>query len=278
MRLDALALVTGVPGGTATAWWVRNPLVAGLSFLLCLAGCAGIGKGDLNPSTDDSQARKRAMLYLELASTYFAEGKNAFALDAVKQSLAADNTLYEAHNLGGLIYMRMNQPVLAEDGFRKALLVQPQAASVQHNYGWLLCQQGRLREAIALFGAALTNTGYDAPAKTWMTQGVCQAKAGQAAQAEHSLRMASQLEPTNPVVSFNLALHLFRQSDFARAQSVIAPVNASAWANAETLWLGIRLARQLGDEAQVAALGAKLRHQFGQSREVSLLDQEVFND
>jgi type IV pilus assembly protein PilF len=247
-------------------------------MLLCLAGCAGWGKKDLGTSADDMQGRKRALVHLELAATYFAEGKNTYALEAAKQSLAADSSLSEAHNLLGLIYMRLNQPVPAEEGFRKALLVQPQAASVQHNYGWLLCQQSRWSEAMALFSAALNNPNYDAPAKTWMTQGLCQAKAGHVANAEKSLHMAYQLEPTNPVIGFNLASHLYKQADYARAQKVIAPVNASPWANAQTLWLGIRIARKSGDGAQMSALSANLRQHFGQSPELSLLDKEVFND
>ena len=226
----------------------------------------------------DSEARKRARVYLELATTYFADGMNSYALDAMQQSLAADNGLYEAHNLRGLIYMRLNEPTLAEDGFRKALAVQSQAASVQHNYGWFLCQQGRMGEAMAMFSAALANPTYDARAKTWMTQGLCQAKAGQAATAENSLLTAFSLEPANPVVSYNLALHLFKQADYARAQAFIAPVNASQWANAQTLWLGIKLARKSADGVQVTALSASLRSRFAQSPELSLLDKGVFDD
>jgi type IV pilus assembly protein PilF len=174
--------------------------------------------------------------------------------------------------------MRLNAPALAEDGFRKALALQSQAASVQHNYGWFLCQQGRMGEAMAMFGAALSNPTYDAPAKTWMTQGLCQAKVGQLANAEKSLLMAFQLEPANPVVSYNLALHLFQQEEYARAQAFIAPVNASQWANAETLWLGIKLAGKSGDGLQVTALSANLRSRFARSREVNLLDKGVFDD
>jgi type IV pilus assembly protein PilF len=192
--------------------------------------------------------------------------------------LASDNGLYEAQNLRGLIYMRLNEPALAEDGFRKALAARPQAASVQHNYGWFLCQQGRMNEAMAMFSAALANPTYEARGKTWMTQGLCQGKAGQTTHAEKSLLTAFQLEPDNPAVTHNLALHFYRQADYVRAQALIAPVNASQWANAETLWLGIKLARQSGDGVQVTVLSASLRKRFAQSREVSLLDKGVFDD
>lgn len=278
MRFKAQAIWVSSSAADCAAWARRVRLGAVWGLLLCIAACASLGKSDLATSGDDSEARKRARVYLELASTYFEEGKNNYALDAVKQSLAADNGLFEAHSLRGLIYMRLNEATLAEDGFRKALALQPRAASVQHNYGWLLCQQGRMNEAMAQFGAALANPNYDARAKTWMTQGLCQAKAGLLANAQKSLLTAFQLDPSNPVVSYNLALHLFKQADYARAQTFIAPVNASQWANAETLWLGIKLARKMGDGQQVTALSASLRRQFAQSREVSLLDQEVFDD
>lgn len=278
MWFKAYAYVLPAPCRAYAALFARGRLFTGLSLLLLLAACAGAGRTDPSTFAEDSEVRKRARVYLELASAYFSDGMNTNALEAVQQSLAADNAGYEAHNLRGLIYMRLNAPALAEDGFRKALALQSQAASVQHNYGWFLCQQGRMGEAMAMFGAALSNPTYDAPAKTWMTQGLCQAKVGQLANAEKSLLMAFQLEPANPVVSYNLALHLFQQEEYARAQAFIAPVNASQWANAETLWLGIKLAGKSGDGLQVTALSANLRSRFARSREVNLLDKGVFDD
>jgi type IV pilus assembly protein PilF len=90
--------------------------------------------------------------------------------------------------------------------------------------------------------------------------------------------MAFRLDPSNPVVGYNLALHLFNQADYARAQALLAPLNASQWANAQTLWLGIKLARKRGDGLQVTALSASLRSRFAPSPELSLLDKGVFDD
>jgi len=278
MRFDAQACMALAPRRVYAPWIARSRVFAGLYLLVLLAACAGAGKSELSAGSVDAEARTRARVYLELAATYFADGMNSYALDAMQQSLAADNGLYEAHNLRGLIYMRMNEPALAEDGFRKALAVNAQAASVQHNYGWFLCQQGRMGEAMAMFSLALANPAYDARAKTWLTQGLCQAKAGQAADAENSLFTAFRLDPANPVVSYNLALHLFKQADYARAQALLAPLNASQWANAQTLWLGIKLARKSADGLQVTALSASLRSRFAQSPELSLLDKGVFDD
>jgi len=263
------------------SWLTGRRLVAGIALVglaVLLTACAGAGRGDLTTASDDTDARRRARVHLELAASYLAQGKNTYALDAVKQSLALDSSLYEAHDLRALIYMRMSEPALAEDGFRKALALQPQAATVQHNYGWFLCQQGRFNESMGMFSAALANPNYDAKAKTWMTQGLCQAKAGQVANAEKSLLKANQLEPGNPVVNYNLALRLYAQADYSRASSYISRVNESDMANAESLWLGIRVARKTGDGMRVTALSNMLRQRFAQSKEVGLLAKGQFDE
>ena len=252
--------------------------IALVGLVVVLTACAGAGRGDLTTASDDTDARRRARVHLELAASYLAQGKNTYALDAVKQSLALDSSMYEAHDLRALIYMRMSEPTLAEDGFRKALALQPQAATVQHNYGWFLCQQGRFNESAGMFSAALANPNYDAKAKTWMTQGLCQAKAGQVANAEKSLLKANQLEPGNPVVNYNLASRLYAQADYSRAGSYISRVNESDMANAESLWLGIRVARKTGDGMRVTALSTMLRQRFAQSKEVGLLDKGQFDE
>ena len=153
----------------------------GLHWLLAaavlgLVACGSTGqrtdKSDLVTASDETEARKRARIRLELAVNYFSEGKTNIALDELKQSIAVDPGLFEAHNLRGLIYLRLNEFSLADDSFRQALVLSPKAATVQHNYGLLLCQQGRMAAAAEMFSAALANPAYGERAKTWMIQGL----------------------------------------------------------------------------------------------------------
>ena len=67
--------------------------------------------------SDEPEARKRARLRLELAVAYFDKGQTTDALDHLKQSIAADPNLFEAYNMRGLIYMRLNDLPLAEGAF-----------------------------------------------------------------------------------------------------------------------------------------------------------------
>lgn len=250
---------------------------------IALSGCAsnavsGVMNSDMVTDSDEPDTRKRARLRLELAVAYFDKGQTTDALDHLKQSIAADPNLFDAYNLRGLIYMRLNDVPLAEESFRRALAINPKAASVQHNYGWLLCQQARLPEAVQLFGNALSNPAYGDRAKTWMAQGLCQQKYSQNAEAEASFLRSYELDAGNPITAYNLSLLLFQRAEFVRAQFYVRRLNNSELANAESLWLGIKVERRLDNREATAQLGAQLKKRFPQSREYLAFERGAFNE
>ncbi len=264
----------------SVAWLgLRWLLAAGLLGLVaCGSTPPRTDKSDLVTASDETEARKRARIRLELAVNYFSEGKTTIALDELKQSIAGDPGLFEAHNRRGLLYMRLNEYPLAQDSFRQALVLSPKAATVQHNYGLLLCQQGRMAAAADLFSAALANPTYNERAKTWMIQGLCQAKAGQAQAAETSLLNAYQLDPGNPVVAYNLGLGLYKRGEFPQAQRYLSRLNTSDLANAESLWLGAKTAKAMGDAQALRTLGQTLVQRFPSSKESLWLERESFHE
>ncbi|MDM0013621.1 type IV pilus biogenesis/stability protein PilW [Variovorax sp. J22P168] len=228
--------------------------------------------------SDESNNRKRARLRVELAIGYFQSGQTTIALDEIKQALAADPTFADAYNLRGLIYMRLDDPGPAEDSFRRAIALNPREPNVLHNYGWLLCQQNRYADAQVQFSAALAVPSYGDRAKTLMTQGICQLKAGQRAEAERSLMQAYELDAANPVIGYNLAQILAQREEWQRAQFYIRRVNNSPAASAETLWLGIKIERQLNNREAVMQLAGQLQRRYPQSREAIAYERGNFND
>ncbi|WP_138515686.1 type IV pilus biogenesis/stability protein PilW [Rhodoferax bucti] len=272
-------------------WVVRGHLlvrVLGATLLLCcvaggLFGCASgapssASTGDLVTDSDETPARKRAKIRLELAAGYYNNGQTTVALDELKQSISADAGLFEAHNLRGLIYMRLNDFALAEESFRRALQLNPQAASVQHNYGWLLCQNGRMQDSYTQFQGAIANPNYADLSKSWMAMGVCQSKAGARNEAINSLTRASELDPANPVAGYNLALLLLQRGELAKAQFQVRRINNSDYANAESLWLGIKIEQLLGNKDAVTQLGSQLRKRFAQSKEAASFERGAFDE
>lgn len=228
--------------------------------------------------SDETNGRKRAKLRVELAIGYFQQGQTTVALDEIKQAVAADPTFADAYNLRGLIYMRLDDAAGAEDSFRRAIALDPRDPNVLHNYGWLLCQQNRYADAQQQFTAALAVPTYTERPKTLMTQGLCQLKAGQKGEAERSLSQAYELDASNPVVAYNLASILAQRGEWSRAQFYIRRVNNSPSASAETLWLGIKIERQLNNREASTQLGGQLQRRFPDSREASAYERGNFND
>ena len=254
------------------------------SLLLALGGCATRNSDatganvDILTASDEPEARKRARIRMELAVGYFEQGQTNVALDELKQVIVNDPTFPDAYNLRGLIYMRLNDMKQAEESFRRAVSLSPKDSNAQHNYGWLLCQLGRYDEANRAFQGAMVNPLYADRAKTLMTQGLCQARAGRRDDAERSLARSYELDAANPVTGYNLANLLFQRSEFPRAQFYIRRLNNTDLANAETLWLGIKVEQRLNDRVAMLQLADQLKRRFPQSRETGFYERGAFNE
>lgn len=251
--------------------------------LLSLGGCAsahtetGASANIVTPS-DEPDTRRRARLRLELASGYFEEGKTEVALDEVKQALAIDPSFAEAYDLRGLILMRLNDNAAAEDNFRRAISLSPRDANPHHNLGWLLCQEKRYSQAQDEFDIAMASPLYAGRAKTLLAQGVCEARAGKNAEAEKSLSRSYELDPGNPITGYNLASLLYRRGENTRAQFIIRRINNSELANAESLWLGIKIERKLNDMVALRQLGDVLRKRFAGSQQTAKYERGAFDE
>ena len=268
--------------GNLQTWLVWCGLAGAL--LLALGGCATRNSDatganvDILTASDEPDARKRARIRMELAVGYFEQGQTNVALDELKQVIANDPTFPDAYNLRGLIYMRLNDMRQAEESFRRAVSLSPRDSNAQHNYGWLLCQQGRYDEANRAFEGAMTNPLYADKAKTLMTQGLCQARAGRKDDALRNLARSYELDAANPVTGYNLANLLYQRGEYPRAQFYIRRLNNTDLANAETLWLGIKVEQRLNDRVAMLQLADQLKRRFPQSREIAFYDKGAFDE
>lgn len=268
-------------------WLLRGVwvLLAGAALVALggLSGCAGAARSpaagtDLLTESDETPQRKRARIRLELAVGYFQQGKTTIALDEVKQALVIDPEYFDAHNLRGLIYMRLGDTALARQSFQNALSQHPGEPNVLHNLAWLQCQSGQYAQAQTDFERALAHPKYAERGKTWMTLGLCQIRAGQNAAAEASLLHAYEYDAANPLTGYQLARLLEQRGALQRAQFYVQRVNASTWANAESLWLGLRIARKLGQWATAQDLGAQLDKRFADSPQAQSWHKGAFDE
>jgi type IV pilus assembly protein PilF len=256
------------------------------AVLAGLAGCAAHSGGgglpsagtDISTESDLTPAHKLAQTRLDLAVGYYQRGETKVALDEVKRALVSDPNYAEAYNMRGLIYMRLEEYPLAADSFRRALALEPRDGAILHNYGWMLCQQRKFAQADEQFQQALAIPTYGDRAKTLMAQGLCQMQAGQATQAEATLSQAYQLDAGNPIIGYNLAQLMFQHNELTRAQFYIRRINTTDLANAQSLWLGIKIERRLGDRGAMSRLGGQLEQKFPDSPEAVAYQQGKFDE
>lgn len=252
--------------------------------LALLAACASTGNAptadrEIKTDSDQTDADRRAAVRLELAQGYFSRGQFNTALDELKMALQAKPDMRDAINLRGLIYGAMGENQLAEEAFRRALVVYPNDPDTLHNYGWFMCQQQRWQTADSLFDQALAQSTYRAPSRTLLAKGVCEARAGRMLVAEKTLARAFELDPGSPAVAVNLAEVLYRNRELERARFYVRRVNAQPeQVNAQSLWLQLRIERKMGNAAQVEDLGLHLRRKYPQSPETQALDAGRYED
>ena len=97
-------------------------------------------------------------------------------------------------------------------------------------------------------------------------------------EAEASLTRAYELDAGNPITGYNLATLLFQRGEFVRAQFYVRRINNSELANAESLWLGIKVERRLDNRDAMEQLASQLRKRFAQSRELGWYERGAFDE
>jgi type IV pilus assembly protein PilF len=245
---------------------------------LVLAGCAThpADESGLQPATsttgDESPTRLRARVHTELAASYFDIGNVAVALEEVKEALRADPNYGPAHNVAGVVYAQLKEDGLAEESFQRALRINSSDSDALHNYGMFLCQRKQEREGIKYFMQAVKNPLYPNPERSYVNAGVCARRVGDTAGATEYFQLALKVRPNQPQALYQMADLAYARGAFGEARGYLNRLTqVVANANAETLWLGVRVERRLGDRNSEASYALQLRTRFPESREARAL-------
>lgn len=175
--------------------------------------------------------------------------------------------------------MSLGQHELADDSFRRALSMQPNDGDLLNNYGWFLCAQGgKPDQGMAMLRQAIEVPAVGSPSKPWTNLGVCQMRQGDLDGAEKSLTRATYIDANNPLTNLTLAQLHYKRRDYARAMSFIERVNGRGNPTAESLWLGARIARRLGDVSQQNAWSAQLQRRFPNAPEEAAFERGAWDD
>ena len=249
--------------------------------LLALLGACVTGpdnRGDLPTQSDQTEAQRRAQIRLQLAVGYFAQGQMTTALDEVKQALQIDPNLADAYSVRALIYMELMENKLAEENFQQAMKLAPDNPDLANNFGWFLCQSGRVEQSIDYFEKALANRHYSSPSKALNNAGMCSLRLKRTAEAERYLTRAFRIDPSNPDISLSLSKLYLALGDMTRAQFHVRRAVAAERLTPDALWTAIKIERRSGDKMAEVGLANQLRRRFPNSPEYAAYVRGAFDE
>ncbi len=238
------------------------------------------GDSDTGARTRGAEAsdetRRRARIRLELAASHYQSGNNAQALTEADQAIAIDRRFPAAYGMRALINWQIGDAERAEADFRQALAIDPVDAETNNNFGWFLCKTQRPKASIPYFQTASNDRLYRTPAMPLHNAGICSLQAGDEPAAENYFLRAFQIDPGNAVAMYNLGELYLKRNNLERARFYADRLLSQYQPNAETLWLGVRVARRAGDVAYATSLGQQLDRRFPDSRENALLKRGAY--
>ncbi len=240
-----------------------------------LSGCVteeiNDGTGKPIPRSDSKVDMKSALAdYITLANGYLRDGRRDSALRAIKKGLEIDDDSAEMHNVLAYYYATDGEDALAEKEYKTALSDDSSFTSTYLNYGVFLFQRKRYDEACEKFAKATDDVMYAKRDAAFLNYGICLKKQGKMKEAEEAFRRSYVNNARNTVVILEMAELKFDTGDFAQSNQLLEKyASASGGQNAQSLWLGIRLARVLGQPDKEASYALLLKNRFASSPQYS---------
>lgn len=234
---------------------------------LALGACSTPGNFRHAQGHDNSPA----VINTQLGIAYMGDNKLDLAMKSLRKALKQDPDLVLTHDAIAVLYERLGELDKANHHFRRAVELDPKDSNAQNNYGAFLCRRGRYKEAGAHFQAALSNPLYANPQRAWFNWGYCAAKAGDDAKAETYLRRALQGDPKLAPALLEMARVSYRQKQWLQARAYMERYQAVAPNTPDSLWLALRIERQLGDRNAVASYALLLKSKYPDSTQTRQL-------
>ena len=225
------------------------------------------------PSSNHVNNSEVALANLQLGIGYMNQGLYEEALGKLNRAREAKPDYPPTYNALGVLYQKLGDHEVAEANFKMAIKLNPADSSTLNNYGLLLCQSQRYEEADATFSKAANNPLYATPELAYTNAGTCALKNGQSELAENYFKEALRRNAGIGQALIQMSALSYEQRKFLPARAYLSRYLDSNRHSSKSLWLVIRIEKELGDKNAVSSYELLLRNQFAESEEAKLLSQ-----
>lgn len=235
-------------------------------FLIACASSPESGK-------TERRSKEAAEVNAELGLRYMMDGEYALSMQKLQRALKFNPESVSANHYIAELYRRLEKYEEADRYFRIALDHAEKDYSLLNNYGVFLCNQGRIDEAEEQFIKVLDDPLYRARDQLYENMGLCmldgknQNKDEYREKAESYLRKALSINPRLPKSLIGMTQLSYENGKYMSARAYLQRYLEVGNQTPETLWLGIKVERILGNKNAVASYGMQLKGRFPESEE-----------
>lgn len=236
-------------------------LVTGL--IIAVTGCASIVEYEQQQEKD----KRIAETHVKLGVGYLQQNKPEFALEKLKKAIDVKPDYAPAHGAIAMAYEQLLMFDKADEHYREAINLNPENGGMYNNYGVFLCKQGRFRDAEQYFLKAVDTPRYPTPELAYENAGACVKRIPDIDKAEQYLTKALKKNPELPVSLINMADIRYQQKNFLSARGFLQRFEAVSSHTPESLWLGVKIERKMGNSKAADHYAKLLQSNFPKSEQ-----------
>lgn len=255
---------------TTTTYKRLAKLLAMLALVLTQSACVTTTDGKPPPEESPGEA---AEFNVQLGANYLAQGRLELAKDKIEKALEQDDSLAVAHTYAGLLYDRLNETDKASFHYRRALKLAPNDPVALNLYGVFVCRQGDPAGAEQYFVKATLDPLYGTPEAAFTNAGVCLMRDEQDERAERYFRRALESNPRFADALWEMARLSHSRDLPLQARAFFQRYAEVSEMSSESLWLGLRIERELGNQERASRYADRLLADYPDSVEARELLQ-----
>lgn len=246
--------------------------------LILLAVIVPLATGCAPGGTREAEGPSPAKINTDIGKIHISEGEYNQAMIKLRKALDQDPNYAPAHSTIAVLHERLREFDKAETHFKKAVRLAPDDSTVRNNFGAFLCKQKRFEEAEAQFEKAVNNPLYETPHFAYTNAGLCALRNSDPQAAETYFRAALRSDPEFPPALFQMARLSYAQQEFLQARAYLQRYMQVGRETPATLWLGVRVERELGDRDTASSYALRLKSEYPDSEETRLLLESGRNE
>ncbi len=242
-----------------------------IALLALLSACVTSQSGGFAEKADAQKAYETS---LELARAYIANGQWDQAKRHLQYAETVEKNNAETLEALALVFQNTGEIEIAADYYSRAVIIAPQEMRIRNNYAAFLYGQEQYQQAAEQLEIVSTDLLYERRVDAFVNLGRCYIKLDRLKEAQHAFRRAYLMDQESPMVLLSMAEATYLNGSFPESQRFYDAFRSRVkQQSAASLWLGIRLAWEFGDQDAASSFALALKNLYPKSEQFLLYRQ-----